>query len=112
MFFIHKHRKPQARLAGWAFVDSVLLFAAIAYFKPAVGLAGLGAVMILASVVVEANHYRIWEDYKKTYKKSKDPVREFWAAPRQSYYRANIYFVWPLVFILGLVAVYTSYSLG
>lgn len=107
------HRStPRARFAGWAFVDLVVLFSAISLYRPAAGLSGLGAVLILGSVLVEANKDAIWQGYKKTYKKSKDPWQELWNRPNELYNTLNVYLVWPLIFILGLASIYAAYTIA
>lgn len=106
----HKHR--ETRYAGWSFVCVLALFLAISVTKPSVGLAGIGAVLVLGAIGVEANKLKIWEDYKANYKPSKSPLRELWAAPNENYYKANIYFVWPLTFLLGLASIYLAYLLA
>lgn len=103
---------PKARFAGWAFVDLVILFAALSLVAPAAGLAGLGAVLILAALMVEANHDMIWQNYKKNHKKSKDPLTEALNRPKEIYNTLNVYLVWPLVFLLGLMAVYSAYLIS
>lgn len=103
---------PAARFAGWAFVDLIILFSAISLYRPAAGLAGLGAVLVLASILVEANREMIWQGYKKSYKKTKDPMHEIWHKPREIYNQLNVYLVWPLFFLLGLVSIYAAYVIG
>lgn len=103
---------PKARFAGWAFVDLVALFAAISFVRPAVGLAGLGAVLVLAAILVEANKDMIWQGYKKHYKKSKDPLRELLNRPNELYNALNVYLIWPLIFILGLASIYAAYLIA
>jgi hypothetical protein len=103
---------PKARFAGWAFVDLIVLFAVISTVRPVVGLAGLGAVMVLGSILVEANHDMIWQTYKKNYKKTKDPVHEMFHRPNEVYNKLNVYVLWPVLFALGLGAIYAAYWLA
>lgn len=108
----HKAR-PRARFASWSFLALLVLFAAISTQKLAVGLTGLGAVLIICSLLVEANKERIWTDYKKNYKYSKnDLFPKSWSEPKEAYYRLNVYVVWPIVFVLGLAAIYAAYLIA
>lgn len=112
MLFIHR-RTPKARFAAWAFFCLLILFLAIATQKPATGLAGAGAILILLALIVEANKERIWKDYKKGYKYKKGSwTPESWTKPTQTYYNLNVYFLWPLVFITGFVAIATAYFIS
>jgi hypothetical protein len=112
MILYRKHH-PQARFASWAFACLLVLFVAIATVKPSVGLAGLGSVLILSALLVEANKTQIWENYKKNYKYRKsDPLPESWTKPRTSMYFLNVYVVWPAVFVIGFVAIYAAYLIA
>ena len=105
--------KPQTRVAGWAFVALLALFWVIAINKPVVGLSGMGAVLVLGSLTVEANKVAIWEQYKKGYKKKgTSDLYKIWHAPDPTYYYLNVYLVWPLMFILGLASIYAAYLIG
>lgn len=106
---LFRKANPPARFGGWAFIDLALLFLAISLVEPAVGLSGLGAVLILGSILVEANKERIWSQYKKNYKYRKsDALPKKWTQPNETVYKANVYVVWPTVFILGLVSIYAA----
>ncbi len=109
--FFRKKSKP-ANFAGWAFIDLVALFSALTYFRPVVGLTGLGSVLILAAILVEANKDTIWQNYKKQYKKSRYPVVDFFNRPTDFYYKLNVYIIWPLALTLGLLAIYAAYMVG
>jgi hypothetical protein len=112
MWLFHK-KAPEARLAGWSFVALAVLFIVLSLSKPAVGLSGLGAIMILAAMLIEANKDRIWEDYVRHYKhRQSDSLPKEWSEPNRLYYQLNVYFAWPLVFVLGLFAIGAAYSLG
>ncbi len=104
------HRSaPKARFAGWAFFGLLLLFSSISLARPAAGLAGLGAVLVLGATLVEVNRDMIWQAYKKSYKKSKNPWSEYWNKPNELYNALNVYVIWPSVFLLGLAAIYAAY---
>ena len=91
-----------------AFVVLGILFLTIMNAKPVVGLSGLGAVLVLSALLVEANKDRIWEGYVENYKHNKAEMME----PSRLYYRLNIYVAWPLVFLLGLASIYAAYILA
>ena len=103
---------PQAKFAGWAFVDLVIIFSVMSAYRPAAGLAGIGTVLILGSILVEANHEAVWEGYKRSYKKPKSKTSDFWQKPTKLYYDLNVYVVWPIMFILGCLSVYAAYLVG
>lgn len=111
MLFIK--RTPKARFVTWAFFCLLVFFLALATQKPAIGLTGAGAILILLALTVEANKERIWKDYKKSYKRNKDSwIPEAWTKPTQAYYNVNVYVLWPLVFIVGFVAIATAYFIS
>jgi hypothetical protein len=109
---LFRNSTPKARFAGWAFVDLVAFFGAISLLRPVMGLAGLGAVLVLAAILVEANKDVIWQSYKKNYKKAKGPLKQFWSKPNDLYYQINVYVLWPVIFALGLASIYAAYLLG
>lgn len=106
MWFFGKKYSP--RFARWAFLDLILLFAVIYWFDPKVGLAGLGALLMLAAILIEANKDYIWQEYKAGFKKLKKAQRSVWNEPKDIYYQVNVYFLWPLVFLVGLYAVWAA----
>ncbi len=102
------HKLDSVKFAGWAFVDLFILFSALYYFKPAVGLAGLGSILILASMLVLANHKLIWHDYLATFRKTQSSLLNRLQEPKPEYYRINIYIIWPAVMVLGFLAIYAA----
>lgn len=103
MLFHHRTRK--ARFAEWSYLALLVLFAVIYTYSPSAGLAGMGAVLVLGSLLVEANKELIWESYKKGYKAKNSSL---WSKPDPLYYKLNVYLVWPLVFVVGLLAIAAS----
>jgi hypothetical protein len=101
------HRSYPARFASWAFLSLLVLFAGLLQTKPSIGFAGLGAVLVLAALLILANHERIWQLYKKS-----RPSQSIWSKPNKLYYQLNVYIVWPLVLLLGLAAIATAYYLA
>jgi hypothetical protein len=90
------------------FFGLILLFTVITFFRPVVGLSGLGVVAIIVASIIELNRNRIWEAYRKDYKKSKG-IRGWWSEPNRLYFNLNTYFLWPLVGILGVACLWAAY---
>lgn len=105
------HKLDTVRFATWAYVDLFLLFGAIFFVRQSAGLAGLGAIMILGSLQILANHKAIWHDYVATYRKSSSAVLNKLQEPKPLYYRFNIYFLWPMVMILGIMAIFAALTI-
>ncbi len=82
-------KKRLANHSPWAFVVVLVLFMILSFPRPAIGLSGIGAILILGAILVEANRAVIWESYLKSYKPGKDKLQRMWSEPRQSYYRKN-----------------------
>jgi hypothetical protein len=108
LFF--RHKMPPPRFGQGLFLGLVIVFAVIAQVKPAIGLAGLGTVAIITAALVELNRERIWEDYRKLYKKSKG-LKGVWHEPRETYYRINIVILWPFVAVLGVLSLWVAYMI-
>jgi len=106
IFHIHK-RIPEAKSVSWAFVALLALFALLTIHKPAVGLSGLGTVLVLAALLVEANRDRIWESYRQDHHRDKGTAK-----PNRLYYQLNVYVAWPLVLVVGLAAIWAAYAIG
>jgi hypothetical protein len=105
-----RHKTPQPRYAQGMFFGLVLAFGVIAQIKPIVGLTGLGTVAIIAAALIELNRVRIWDDYRKYYKKHKG-VLGLWSEPKKIYYTLNVSFLWPFVACLGVLCLYVAYTL-
>jgi hypothetical protein len=109
LFF--RHKIPPPRFAQGIFVGLIIAFGIITQVKAAVGLAGLGAVAIIGAALVEVNRVRIWETYRKQYKKTRK-LNGIWHEPRLTYYRINTIILWPFVAVLGVVCLWIAYALG
>jgi thiosulfate reductase cytochrome b subunit len=105
-------KKIAGNYVSWAFVCLVLLYGAIAVHKPAIGLAGLGGIMILGSLQALANKDEIWNSYKKSYKKPKSELMKTLNEPKLIYYQLNVYVLMPLMLVLGLAAIWTAWLLA
>lgn len=108
----HPKQERSVRFIQWVFLDLIVLFAAIATAKPAVGLAGIGTVLTISSLLVLANKKYIWDMYKKHYKKPKQRYMVALTEPTLAYRAINIYLLWPVTFLLGLGAIYAAYLVG
>jgi hypothetical protein len=105
MFF--RKQEPAPHFAQGLFVLLLVIFSSISHVRPILGLTGLGVVLIIGSTLVLANSKRIWQDYTKHYKKLKRKTP--WGAPLKIYYQINVYVLWPLLLILGIVALVGAY---
>ena len=94
-------------VVSWFFAYVFALSLILYFYNRAIGLTGLGVILILSSVMVEANQKRIWDDYRKSYKKRKGLDKSL-NQPHEIYHQLNVYLVWPLFFLLGLVCLWTA----
>jgi hypothetical protein len=108
--FVH-HKVPQPRFAPGLFVGLIALFILMGEAKPLVGLVGIGTTAIVAAVLVEVNRVRIWETYRKSYRKQKG-LKGLWTEPTTTYYLINVVILWPLILLLGVLCLYAAYILG
>lgn len=105
-----RHKTPAPRYAPGLFLGLVVAFGVLGQTKPVVGLAGLGTVLIVTGVLIELNRVRIWDNYRKTYKKQKG-LANIWNKPSPIYYTINVAFLWPFIVFLGVVCLYAAYML-
>lgn len=106
-----KHKVPQPRFAPGLFVGLIALFIILGEAKPVVGLVGIGTTAIVAAFLVEANRQRIWETYRKAYRKQKG-IKGTFTQPSTTYYAINILLLWPMIMLLGFLCLYAAYMLG
>jgi len=106
-----RHRSAQPHYAQGVFLGLLLFFVVAAQLKPVFGLIGVGLLAIFAAGVVELNSQRIWKDYRSAYKKQRR-FTGLWHEPKQLYYQLNIYVLWPLVALLGVLCLLAGYSLA
>ena len=95
------------RATMWILMLMIVLFGAVVYVSPDVSLAGLGTTLVIMGVIIELNAKKIWSQYLGIAKKRK--YRSIWSRPHRFYYYANVYFLWPLVVLLGLIAIGLGY---
>jgi len=110
LFRHHRSTKPRYYAQG-LFFGLFLLFAVVAQIKPVFGLVGLGTLAILAAGVVELHSQRIWDEYRKGYKKQRR-FTGIWHEPKEIYFQLNVYVLWPLVALLGALCLWAGYRLA
>jgi hypothetical protein len=103
-----RHKTPQPRFAPGLFVGLIIAFTILGQVKPVVGLVGLGTTLIVTGVLVELNRQRIWDDYRKSFRKQRK-VASLWTKPNPVYYTINVMFLWPFIIFLGLVSLWVAY---
>lgn len=106
-----RHKVPQARFASLLFIILLTAFMWMGQYKPTYGLTGIGVTLIIASILIEANRDRIWETYRRSYKKQKG-LAGMMSKPNKVYYNLNVYFLWPVVFLIGVVSLFVAYMLS
>jgi hypothetical protein len=102
-----RHKTPQPQFAPGAFLGLIALFVVMGVAKPLIALVGLG----IAAVLVEVNRVRIWETYRKSYRKQKG-LKGVFTQPSQTYYMINVVVLWPVILLLGVMCLYAAYILG
>lgn len=68
----------------------------------------LGVIIALFSIYMEINHKNIWNKSLDNYKDHKLSIINTLFRPSKLSYIINIYFIWPVFFILGLTCIYLS----
>lgn len=106
-----RRRQPQTYYAQGFFLVLFAFFTVVTLVKPTFGLVGLGTLAILAAGVIELNSGRIWDDYRKAYKKQRH-FTGMWHEPKEIYYRLNVYVLWPLVALSGALCLWVAYQLA
>ncbi len=107
----HRHKTPEPQFGQWLFLVLIFVFVIITQVKTVVGLAGLGATLVIGATLIELNATRIWETYRKSYKKSKG-LKGPWSEPKPLYYTLNVYVLWPVVGLLGVASLWAAYYLA
>lgn len=106
-----RHKTPPPRFAPGLFLGLILLFVLLGQAKPVYGLIGIGTVLIITAGMVEINRQRIWDQYKKTYKKQAG-LLGLWTKPNQIYYTINVMILWPFIMFLGICSLFAAYVLS
>ena len=106
-----RHKTPQPQFAPGFFMIFLSAFAIIGAQKPVLGLAGIGTLLVGFSVLVEVNRKRIWDDYRKAYRKRKG-VMGLLTKPNPIYYTINVAFLWPFMLLLGFLSLWAAYMLA
>lgn len=63
----------------------------------------IGAALVLIALLVELEHRIIWKNYRRHYHLHKNKFIDELLKPNKLIYALNIYVLWPMVFVLGLV---------
>ena len=105
-----KHKVPQPRFMPGMFLGMLALFIVLGQSKPVFALVGIGTVSILAAALVEFNRVRIWEEYRKSFRKTKG-LTGLWTEPAQIYYTLNVVLLWPFILVMGTLCLWAAYLL-
>ena len=106
-----RHKTPGPRFAPGLFVGLLVTFVVLGQSKPLFGLVGLGVTLIVTGVLVELNRRRIWDNYRKSFRKSAG-LKGLWTKPDPIYYSINVVIIWPLIVILGVICLWAAYILA
>jgi hypothetical protein len=106
-----KHKVPQPRFAPGLFLALLAVFSLVGQYRPVVGLVGIGTTAIITSVLIELNRKRIWENYRKGYKKIKG-LKGIWTEPNKVFYTLNVAFLWPFILFLGVICLWAAIVLA
>jgi hypothetical protein len=87
------------------------VFTLLGQNKPVIGLTGLGVTLIAGGSLIELNRQRIWNDYRKSFRKGKG-LRGLWTKPDPIYYTINVVLLWPFIIFLGVICLWAAYILG
>ena len=62
-----------------------------------------GTALVLIALLVELEHRIIWKNYRRHYHPHKNKFIDQLLKPNKWIYALNIYILWPMVFVLGMV---------
>lgn len=63
----------------------------------------LGTALVMVALFVEIEHQYIWKRYRRHYHPHKNPTIDKLLRPNKTVYILNVYVLWPLVLVMGLV---------
>lgn len=63
----------------------------------------VGTALVMVALFVEIEHQYIWKRYRRHYHPHKNQLADRLLRPNKLVYALNVYVVWPLVLVLGLV---------
>jgi hypothetical protein len=69
-----------------------------------------GMLLALLALSIELRHKSIWEYSLERYKAPSSKLIDRLRRPNILSYRLNVYLIWPLVFVIGLVCIYIGYG--
>jgi 1,4-dihydroxy-2-naphthoate octaprenyltransferase len=105
------HKNPQPRFAPGLFIFLLAIFVIMGQFKPVMALAAIGTTLVVGAILVELNRKRIWDDYRKSYRKLAG-LSGWWTKPNPIYYTLNVMFLWPFILLLGVICLWAAYALS
>jgi ABC-type antimicrobial peptide transport system permease subunit len=112
MFFLHhQSATPKVRYGSLLYASLVAIFAIVAFYYPVVGLTGVGSLLFFAGVFVEMNADSVWRESQKWHKKNRKHV-PWWNRPTAFFYTTNVYILWPLIILMGIVCLVVAYYLA
>jgi hypothetical protein len=109
-FFHHQSIRPKPRYGSFLYGLLIGAFAVLALYAPVVGLIGVGALLLVAGIIVEMNADRIWQESLKWQKKNRKKI-PWWNRATPFFYTVNTYVLWPLIIILGIFCLVAGYKL-
>lgn len=62
-----------------------------------------GTALVLIALLVELEHRIIWKNYRRHYHPHPNKFVDALIKPNRWVYALNIYVLWPMVFVLGMV---------
>ena len=65
----------------------------------------LGTAFVMVALFVEIEHQVIWKRYRRHYHPHKNPTIDKLLRPNKVVYALNVYVLWPLVLVMGLVII-------
>ena len=99
------------RSGPWSQIIVLLLYVAavvLLKFQLRLGLAAIGALSIIVAFWVEMKSPLVWKNYQRRFQPGKSKIANTLNEPREIYHLINVYLLWPGVFILGCLAIYTA----
>lgn len=66
----------------------------------------LGTGLVMMALFVEIEHQYIWKRYRRHYHPHQNPTVDKLLRPNKVVYALNVYVLWPLVLVMGLVILF------
>lgn len=68
----------------------------------------LGTALVMVALFVEVEHQVLWKNYRRHYHPHKNKTVDRLFRPNRVVYILNVYVLWPLALVLGLVILLRS----